>query len=318
MSKTESGGRAVAAIGPLTIDSIYADFTGYPKQGEEKLAGSHSIQLGGGAAVIPIVLQRLGIPARLGTFLGEDKISHLAEQLLEELGCTSYVNLYHGKGQPVVLSTVFTFPEDRSFLSFIDQSAQAEADPEQAYAFLKEARICIAPEQEEVCRKLKQQGVCQVFDVHWTEDLSMEKYAGILANVDYFVPNEKEAFRMTGKENAEDALFELAKVTKQPIIKLGKDGCQTLLEGRVVSLPAVESFRPVDTTGAGDNFMAGLIYGLYKGWPLERCLQMANVFGGYAITGLGCFPKAFTEEEALGYLDGDKTLSGKGGRHDFT
>ena len=42
--------------------------------------------------------------------------------------------------------------------------------------------------------------------------------------------------------------------------------------------------KAVDTTGAGDTFNAGLIYGLSSGWDLERCLAFANAAAAIAIS----------------------------------
>jgi sugar/nucleoside kinase (ribokinase family) len=45
--------------------------------------------------------------------------------------------------------------------------------------------------------------------------------------------------------------------------------------------------RAIDGTGAGDAFVAGLLYGLLEGWPLPRAARFGNVLGALVTAGLG-------------------------------
>ena len=89
---------------------------------------------------------------------------------------------------------------------------------------------------------------------------------------------------------------------KTPIIKCGAAGCIAFDGEKILRVPAMARFTPVDFTGAGDNFMAGVLYGVYQGWLLVRCLQMGNVFGGYSTTQPGCYKAGLTLAQAMDYL----------------
>lgn len=293
----------VRAIAPLYVDLIYSGFDALPEPGEEVYARSLDIQLGGGAAAIPVTLTRMGLPARLGTFLGEDRISRLAAGLLEEYGLKQYENLYRGVGRPVVASTVFSYGGDRSFLSFGDEITQSDLTDEACYAFLQGAAIAFAPQgRPEVARRLHEGGTTLLYDIGWTSGMKLSDYTDILQCVDFFTPNEKEARQLTGEERLEDALRKLGEAVKIPVIKCGAEGCLTLYEGEILRVPAVSLFTAVDVTGAGDNFMAGLLYGVYRGWSLMRCLQMGNIFGGYSTTQPGCYKAGLTLTQAMQFL----------------
>ena len=160
----------VRAIAPLYTDLIYSGFDALPELGEEVYTRAFDLQLGGGAAAIPIMLSRMGLAARLGTFLGSDAISRLAASLLEENGLKQYENLYRGEGRPVVVSTVFSYGGDRSFLSFGDEITQADLADESCYAFLKGAAIAFAPQgRPEVVKKLHADGTVLLYDIGWTQ-----------------------------------------------------------------------------------------------------------------------------------------------------
>lgn len=293
----------VRAIAPLYTDLIYSGFEALPEPGEEVYAQAFDLQLGGGAAAIPILLSRMGVPARLGTFLGRDPISRLAASLLRENGLERYENLYWGEGRPVVVSTVFSYGGDRSFLSFGDAITQADLTDEACYAFLKGAAIAFAPAgRPEVVKKLHEDGTVLLYDIGWTPGMKLADYTDTLRNVDFFTPNEKEARQLTGEGRLEDALRKLGEAVKTPVVKCGAAGCIALHKGEILRAPAVDRFTPVDFTGAGDNFMAGVLYGVYQGWPLLRCLQMGNVFGGYSTTQTGCYKAGLTLSQAMEFL----------------
>lgn len=293
----------VRAIAPLYTDLIYSGFDALPGPGEEVYTKAFDLQLGGGAAAIPVTLSRMGVPARLGTFLANDAVSRLAVSLLKENGLRQYENLYRGAGRPVVISSVFSYGGDRSFLSFGDEVTQADLTDAACYDFLKGAAIAFAPQgRPEVVKKLHTDGTILLYDIGWTPGMQLSDYADILQYVDYFTPNEKEARQLTGEEKLEDALRKLGEAVKTPVVKCGAAGCVALDAGEILQAPAIDLFQPVDFTGAGDNFMAGVLYGVYQGWPLVRCLQMGNVFGGYSTTQMGCYKAGLTLPQAMDFL----------------
>lgn len=289
----------VAVIAQMNIDVIFSGFGDYPRLGEEVIARDFDIQLGGGAQVIPIVLSRLGIRTKLGTFLTDDILSVLANQMLSQIGFQGCHNLYRGSGRPVVITSVFSFPQDRSFLGYNENVTDAHLPDETVYEFLKGSKICFAPQSEAVLRRLKKDGTKIVYDIGWHENLSLEQYKEILRYTDVFMPNDKEAMYITGTDTPEDALRRLADYVACPIVKMGKQGCISLKNGDIVRVGAVEHLIPVDTTGAGDNFMAGFIFGMYHDWDLVKCMQMANVMGGYSTVEMGCFKAGITREKAM-------------------
>lgn len=108
----------------------------------------------------------------------------------------------------------------------------------------------------------------------------------------------EEFMHLFDKENLEDLLkhlestnFELAAVT------LGKEGCYLIYKGKrvFVSPPQVENV--VDTTGAGDCFTAGLLFGYFSGYPLEKSAEIANIMAGHVISKIGvCLDEEIKEK----------------------
>ncbi|GMQ59002.1 PfkB family carbohydrate kinase [Vallitalea sediminicola] len=289
----------VATITPLFLDMIFSDMPRMPQYGEEVFADKFDIQLGGGSMVPAILLSRFQVDSRLGTFLANDITSSLSRSLLEKTGIT-YKNLYKGDKSPVVVTSVSTFPQDRCFTCHNPRLHEKYLTPKEVYEFYKGAKICFVFEgYDDVFKRLKEEGTIIIYDLGWDDNLNVKNIAHILDYTDVFTPNDKEAMKMTGTDNVEDALEVLAEYVAFPIVKIGGNGCMTLRNEEIIHVPMPMEFNAIDTTGAGDNFLAGIMYGLYNEWNVVKCMQMGNVLGGYSTTTIGCYGANITYEEAM-------------------
>lgn len=292
----------VRAIAQLNVDILFSGFGDFPNLGEEVFAKDFDIQLGGGPQIIPLVLDRLDVKTSLGIFYTDDIQSILALKLMDIYGYTKYKNLYTNKKHPTVVTSVLSFPTDRSFIAYNEGASEQDLSDDQIYSFYKNSKICFAPTNVNVLKKLKEDGTITVFDTGWHNDLSIDKYKDILPYIDIFTPNDKEALKMTNTNTVEDALYIIKKYVKNPIIKIGKNGCMSIVDDKVITVPAIDDFVAVDTTGAGDNFLAGVVFGLYHDWTIDKCMEMGNVIGGYSTTQLGCLKSEITYEKAMHFM----------------
>ncbi|MGZ5891556.1 MAG: PfkB family carbohydrate kinase, partial [Caldimonas sp.] len=67
------------------------------------------------------------------------------------------------------------------------------------------------------------------------------------------------------------------------VVTLGADGCELWQRGTRTRVGGVAAERVVDPTGCGDAFRSALLYGLERGWPLERCAELGNRLGALKI-----------------------------------
>ena len=109
----------------------------------------------------------------------------------------------------------------------------------------------------------------------------------VLKYIDYIIPNEKEAGILTGESDPQKSLETFVKHgAKGAIIKCGKKGCIYRTETESGSVLAYET-KAVDTTGAGDSFVAGFIYGLTKQMELRQCCQMGCAAASLVVEKIG-------------------------------
>lgn len=300
----------ISVFGQMNVDIIFDEFGRLPNLGEEVFAKNFDVQLGGGPMVYPIVLNRLGIPGRLGTFLGDDLASRIAKELLGEMNFEDYINFYKEKdGHPVVVTSVLSFPTDRSFICFNEGVRENSLDDQKVYEFLKGSKVVFAPHGfDDVMFRLKDEGTKIIFDTGWEDDLHISTFKETLKYVEVFTPNDKEALKMTETNNLQDAIKILAQYVKHPVISIGGEGCLTYYNNQVVHVPMPVKFDAIDTTGAGDNFLAGIIYGLYNDWDIIKSMQMGNILGGYSTTALGCYKAGITLDVAMDYMKKYKSI----------
>jgi len=99
--------------------------------------------------------------------------------------------------------------------------------------------------------------------------------------VDLLFANNLEAESLTG-EKPEKAVQLLGEITGITVVKTGAEGSMVYSNGELKRIEARPS-RPVDTTGAGDMYAAGFLYGMIRNQPLEVCGQIGATIAGKVI-----------------------------------
>ena len=104
--------------------------------------------------------------------------------------------------------------------------------------------------------------------------------------VDIVFANEEEAKAFTGKE-PEEALGLIGKKCSIAIVKVGANGSYLRKGTEEVKVSAIPVEKVVDTTGAGDYFASGFLYGLTCGYSLEKCAKIGSILSGNVIQVIG-------------------------------
>jgi adenosine kinase len=71
------------------------------------------------------------------------------------------------------------------------------------------------------------------------------------------------------------------------VVTLAEHGCELWVRGERITVPGVKAERVLDPTGCGDAFRAALLFGLERGWTLERCAALGNRLGALKIAERG-------------------------------
>jgi sugar/nucleoside kinase (ribokinase family) len=116
--------------------------------------------------------------------------------------------------------------------------------------------------------------------------------------VDLLFGNEEEAIKLTEAGSRAEAVSVLAKAGVVAIVTLGAEGAMAITPHGEVRVQADPVERVEDTTGAGDLFAAGCMFGLTHGYDVQASLRLAAFAAGEVISHLGARPEVSLREAA--------------------
>lgn len=284
-------------------DLIITGLSEIPCLGKDLFGTEMGIHAGGAYNTVR-ALHRLGLKPGWVCNLGNDLFSrYVLEEIQREGVDTSLFRLHD---HPVrALSLAFSLSGDRGFISYIDPAEIYDRVP---YVYATRPACLLlswldpSPDAQRLVKAAREVGAQVLMDCQSTElTLDTPGVIEILQAVDVFFPNATEAMFLTGAPDVEQACEKLAEFTERVVVKNGEHGALARVGDRRIEVPSV-SIQCVDSTGAGDCFNAGFLYGWLKGEPLERCIQAGNICGAVSTTAHGTIA-APKEEELLALLE---------------
>jgi len=283
----------VAVVGEIYADHVFSGFARWPGPGEEVLAKDYLRELGGGSVNTACGLSRLGRRTRLVGLIGEADFDWFERRLGDfGVGMDGIRLGADGTGTTVSVST----REDRSFFTYLGANAGLTEllEVPTVVADMVAARhvhfaMPLARElAARILPQLRQAGCTTSLDVGYSADwLRDAANHATCREVDFFLPNAKEASLLVGNDHADAyAAWAGAQGLRHTVLKLGAQGALVADAAgiRTIHAPSVEA---LDTTGAGDAFDAGLIDAVLDGETLDRCVQRACVTGALCTTAAG-------------------------------
>ena len=259
------------------------------------------MSFGGDALNEAVVLSRLGKRAGLVTKVGADEAGRRVLDYLRENGLsadTAVVEAGLATGINIVL---FNESGERSFLTNPQGSLRklSEKDVEPfldgaadlvSFASMFVSPLLDIPAMGRIFRKIKSKpGRILAVDTTKAKNReSLQDIKDLLPYIDFFFPNEEEIALLTGEKdpykNAE-LLYEAG--VSCVAIKRGKLGCLLRYEEGTFHIPACRVEHCLDTTGAGDGFAAGFLWGISEGLPPAECARFACAAASCSVEKVG-------------------------------
>ncbi|MDR6883637.1 carbohydrate kinase family protein [Bacillus sp. 3255] len=284
----------VVVIGDANIDLVVVGCNQIPQPGQEIFVDQMMTHVGGGAALFTISLAKLGLHVAFDGVLGDDGYGHYIREHFTQYGIdTSMIKTSQTSRTGI---TIAINPElDRSFITYIGSNAELQVGDLDVEQIALGRHVHVTgyrgrrnhDEFVAMARKLKEAGVTLSCDVGW--DDTGEWYAGVfelMRYMDVFLMNETEALHYTGFTRVEDSLSYMSGFCRHVVVKLGAQGAVAMKDGLRTVSPGF-SVEAVDTTGAGDSFNAGYMYGFLTGLNVETCLLYGNVCGAMSVGAYG-------------------------------
>ena len=279
--------------GELNPDLVMQEYSSFPELGKEVLVKDLVLALGSASAICAVGLARLGNNVSLAAKVGLDAWGDFCSETLRKEGVDTS-RLIRDAKLKTGLTVSLTAARDRALVTYLGAIAELRSDdvPDEVlrgYQHLHVSSYFLQTRLRPGCRDLfdraRRLGLTTSLDPgfdpeeQWGADL-----LDTLSVVDVFFPNEVELRALGKSDDVETALKNLP--AKHTIAKLGSDGCATLLEGKLVRVPAYP-VTPVDTTGAGDSFNAGFLHSWKQGASIEDSMRFAAVCGALSTLAFG-------------------------------
>jgi sugar/nucleoside kinase (ribokinase family) len=264
---------------------------------QEKLVDQVSLEIGGSAAITAVAAARLGLKVALIAAVGSDPAgTFMLDQLTREGVDVSAVIVRDGT--PTGMTVALSRGGDRAILTALgaiasltsadvphDVLARARHVHVSSYFLLAES---LGPGLAATLAAARAAGARTSLDTNWDPSgrWADGHLPAVVAQADLLLPNEAEALALSGASSPEAAALALVGAGPAVAVKLGERGvlCADQSGMYQVSLPPV---TPVDTTGAGDCFNAGLIAGLVQGLPLPAAAALGCAVGALSTGALG-------------------------------
>ncbi|MDG5799332.1 adenosine kinase [Marinilabiliaceae bacterium ANBcel2] len=245
---------------------------------------------GGSAANTIHGLANLGVETAFTGKVGNDRWGEFFRTDLKAFNIKPY--LYKGDGRSGRAITLISGDGERTFATHLGAAVDLNLDDIskdifEGYSYLHVEGYLVQNPQliEGVIKLAKSQGVKISFDLASFNvvDDNREYLLNLVNNyVDILFANEQEAFSFTKIDNDENSLLFMSKMAKVAILKKGVEGSLIRMGDEVVFASAVEA-SPIDTTGAGDLYAAGFIYGLINRQSLEVCGRLGALLAATVI-----------------------------------
>lgn len=291
----------VTLIGAAIIDILTGPVSPRVFETGSMPVKSTVLSFGGDALNEAVVLSRLGKKAELVTLLGCDEAGKRVSDFMAAEGIQEDAVTYCPEYRTGMNIVLVDDGGERFFLTDPESTLRRLA-PEHIIPYIEDAAdiVCFAsmfvsprlgvPEMEQIFELIKKKpGRVLAADMTKAKNgETLADIAALLPYIDYLIPNEQEIAMLTGTDDP----YENARLLTEAgvgcaVIKRGRRGCIVRKGNAVCDIPAYIVEEPADTTGAGDTFAAGFLYGISSGFPVEKAALFANAAASCAVEGVG-------------------------------
>lgn len=254
-------------------------------------------QSGGSAANTVIGFAQMGGRAALGSMLGGDNLGEFYANEFKELGIELHAPMLEGESTGTSL-IVITPDSERTMNTALAVNAGYDKHhvPENAikrsewiyfegYKFTEETGVA-AIEEALFYAKKHDTKVAISFSDTFVVNIFGSHLRQALLKSDLIFCNQAEAQAFAGTDDPDEAFLFLRKEAKHIALTLGGDGSRIVWEGHTYTIPSAHA-TPLDTTGAGDMYAAGVLYGLTHGHTPEEAGRIGSHAAARVISRMG-------------------------------
>jgi sugar/nucleoside kinase (ribokinase family) len=303
----------ITVAGSVIADIFVRKLEREPARGSLTVVDQVGFHLGGAALNTGAVLSRLGVPVSVVGRIGSDPFGSLVRQEIEKWASSVTLTVDNVLQTTSCVGHIFADGE-RSFLyaggasaGFCAADLDLKKECAQGSRALHLGYAMLLPELDgEPMRALFEEAqslhMLVSLDVAYFPGPDWKQLVQLMPYVDVFCPNGREAEAITGESEPETAATRLLKegVRRFVAIKLGDQGAYIHPADDSGEYIQSHSVRAIDSTGAGDAFIAGVLAAWYRKLDWRQAGRIANAAGALATTKQGATEGIETWEQAVG------------------
>jgi fructokinase len=296
----------VISLGELLIDFISTD------------GGVTFKRAAGGApANVAVACSRLGLKSGFIGKVGDDGFGRFLRSTLEREG-VDVSKVYLEKGGKTTLAFVSVDTDGERHFQF-HRGADALLRPEEIDTeYVRDSRafhfgsVSLISESArratlKAVRAARNRGRTVTYDPNlrlnlWESAEKARKWIGVGMEMAEVVKLNEEELKFMFGPGIEKGAEKVLETADKVFVTLGKRGCYYADENSE-GYSGPYRVKVIDTTGAGDGFMGGVIYGVLKGWEAERTASFSNAAGVLTTSGIGVIASLPKLEDVLRLME---------------
>jgi len=291
----------VAGVSVVDVIGRPVDLRRVPKPGGMQRIGSITMTTGGNVPNVGIDLAKLGLRVGAVTRVGNDTFGGFLRSQMEMHGITSAGLVLDGTRQ--TSSTIVGVDRNGERTFFHTRGCMENFRVEDLLEHInvvRRGRILVfgyyglLPECDRHLGRLfraihQKTGIPVLLDTAGAPGRDDKLLRTFLPYVDYFLPSYDEACAITGEKTPARIVQALADAGATGVlgVKLGSEGCYISWRGKAKRIPARKVRRIVDTTGAGDAFVAGFVAGIIGGADPFAAAKLGNAVAASSLSAVG-------------------------------
>jgi len=314
--------RKILCGGGVTVDVMIIPLEKLPEPGKLSTVNSIQMHLGGCAINVSIALRKIGMPVKLVCRVGDDQFG---EYIIEGVSANA-INTNEIVIDPTTQTTVSVVciqkDGQRSFIYMPGSTAKLTKEDfnldelsEGDILFITSALLLDEFDGQpcsELLKEAKRRNIITAMDTSWdSSGVWLSKIIQSLPYLDLFMPSYDEASLLSQKKDLSSIADTFKGYgVKNIIIKLGNNGAYFYEDnGDRYIIPTYNDISVVDTTGAGDSFCAGILYGIAHDWSFEQSGRFANAVASHCVKNIGATTGIPTRSDIFRFMEENSFLN---------
>lgn len=277
----------VVGIGTNSVDHVLVvpgSIANIATAGKARISERH-VFCGGQTATLVCATATLGLASGYVGAFGSDQNAALIRGALKDHGVDiTHTEVREGPNREAIIMV-----DERGARTVLwHRSESLTIDPAQIRRAIQKARVVHVDDDDPGAALLALQAAREA-SLPTTSDIehATELTERLISSVTYPILEQGLGSQLTGEGDPERALRKLRSLNSGLVcMTLGESGAAAL-DGDTFHLAPAFKVNAVDSTGAGDIFRAGFIYGLLQGWKVPQMLQFANAAAALSCTKQG-------------------------------